>query len=467
MRTPNILLAMPSGVKTHFPYLGLAYIQAYMKQRFGKDIRIKTVDLSKKSFSKIRDVLSSAKPDLLGIGCMTFTRKESFRIAEIAKEINSDVITVFGGHHCQYLWKQVLTHYPQVDYIVHGEGELILGDLVETLFFGNALNINKVNGISYRQDGIPITTAPAQPIVVLDSLPFPDYGDFDMVQYAEDDWQNKDSRSTIALPVLSSRGCPYLCYFCCDGQSRRKWRKRSIGNVIEEIACYKDRFKSKFFHIADDTFTVNKQYVYEFCRAVMDNRFDMKWDARARPQNLDREMMSVMKEAGCYSLNMGIESGSPEILKNMNKKHDIEQAIDIIRMARDMGISISVNILIGYPGENDSTIKETLRFICRARPHAIAANILMVFPGAEIYNYCKSIGYLNDEVWLNKKKRIVFYTHEQDYSTLMKYEWKCYLTSYKSMGFLAGIRQMVLQFLWQRRRNPRHLLNIFFPWAFK
>jgi len=84
MRTPNILLAMPSGVKTHFPYLGLAYIQAYMKQRFGKDIRIKTVDLSKKSFSKIRDVLSSAKPDLLGISCMTFTRKESFRIAEIA-----------------------------------------------------------------------------------------------------------------------------------------------------------------------------------------------------------------------------------------------------------------------------------------------------------------------------------------------------------------------------------------------
>ncbi len=467
MRIPKICLIMPPGSKTGFPYVGLAYIQSYMKHRFGKNISIKTLDLSRKSFSDIHQILSNERPDLLGISCMTFTRSESFCIAKIAKEINRNTITVFGGHHCQYLWEQVLTHYPQVDYIVHGEGELIFGDLVQTLFFGDMQNLIKVKGISFRMDNSPVFNGPAQAVSDIDILPPPDYEDFEMSRYRDDEWIAMEFKSQIALQVYSSRGCPHMCYFCCDGQSRRIWRSRAIEKVIEEIIYYMERYNTNYFHLSDDTFTVNRRRVLDFCASLIDSNLNLKWDIRARSENLDKEILSALKKAGCLRINIGIESGSQKILKNMNKKQDIEKAIDVIHMARDMGLIITINILIGYPGEDDSTIDETLRFIRKARPHGIASNILMVFPGAEVYNYAKSIGYMNDAMWLDESMKIFYYTRENDYLKLKRYVQKCYITHYRTVGLLTAIRDIRNKVAWQIRQNPRYFFESTVPWIFK
>ena len=283
-----------------------------------------------------------------------------------------------------------------VDVVARLEYDFTLAELAERMEDGDTNNISDVLGISFRQNG-RIKHNPDRPFSSskdLDSLPFVsevyrrhlnvydyflNYSLYPMVQ------------------IFTGRGCPYKCTFCSWPQSfmGRKYRVRSVENVLDELEWIEENLpevKEVFFE--DDTFTISKRRVREFCRGYRDRGLDLSWSCNARVDTLDLETMKEMKKANCRFLIVGFESANDEILKNIKKGFTVEQAREFARNVKKAGLLLHADFIIGLPGENEETIERTRRFIKEIMPEQLQVSVASPFPGTEFYDWAKANGYL-------------------------------------------------------------------------
>jgi len=325
---------------------------------------------------KIVDIVNQTKPMAVGISYYTPLKYVVYIIANLVKEADSDIKVIVGSFHPTMYPEEVIRN-SDIDFVVRGEAEIPLLRLIKELKKDKP-HLETVPGIYYRENGGQIkNTPPIKMIENLDDLPF----------LARDLVLNCDYNRYKAHVMTTARGCPYTCTFCADrGLWGGKVRRRSVENVIEEISLIKNNYKISSIEIVDGTFTYDKKYVKAFCKSLIENKLNVSWRCTARYDNLDEELLQIMKQANCSGLYIGLESGSDRVLHVIDKKTTVEQIIRANKMVYDSGIPCAISILLGMPEETKEDLEKTLELMKKVRTDIFDINSYIPLAGTSLYD---------------------------------------------------------------------------------
>jgi len=349
------------------------------------------------------------KPNIVGLNCMSMNRTSCFRLANMLKEINPEIKLIMGGVHASSMYEQILLNFP-VDAIVLGEGELTILPLIKA--FENKKKLNKIKGIAFKESesGKIYFTGPQQHIEDLDALHFPRHELFE-----HQIKQTKNAR------MMTSRGCPFGCTYCSTSAYwGRRWRPRSPANVVAEIEeiIKKMPFVEEIFFY-DDTFTVDNQRVIDICDMIIKKGIKLRLKCSGRVDRVSREMLLKMKEAGFADIAYGIESGSAQILKAMNKGITKEQIKAAIDLTNEVGLTWHGFMMVGCPGETWDTVKESTEFVKTLKNFDTGSVALLeIYPNTAIYEKAKENGF-DESLWLTDAP-VPHYTYEHSEEELKK-----------------------------------------------
>jgi anaerobic magnesium-protoporphyrin IX monomethyl ester cyclase len=360
-----------------FP-IGLGYIAAVLRQ---KDYVVDVLDLNatEKSDEELGAYLEEKSFDVIGITAMSVQFNAVERIVRIIRERSTESRIVLGGALAIHSYPVVLAHL-DIDYCALGEGETILLSLLKNLD-----RPEQVKGLAFRRDGSIVLTPPQEYITDLDSLPFPAWDLFPMDIYIKN---NSDS-----VTLITGRGCPFNCHFC--SKNFKGVRQRSIPNIIKEIKAMKELYKVKHFGFSDELVVTNERRITELCGEL--KKLDITWGCQGRINYATTQVLSTMKEAGCILVGFGVESGSQRILKNMNKGITPDMIAKAIRTADSVGIDYYPQLIFGYVGENEETLKETER-LCFKAGMSPPFNVATPYPGTMLYEWAKAQGKIGDDL---------------------------------------------------------------------
>jgi radical SAM superfamily enzyme YgiQ (UPF0313 family) len=304
---------------------------------------------------------------------------------------------VAGGPHATFFPDQVLA-CGNVDIVVTGEGEATMVELAVALERGTGLD--EVSGIVFRKGQDIVATPPRSRTENLDAFPFPAYGTFDLSQYKSPEipscYQNLPGTH-----VVTSRGCPFTCRFCSVNRFfNGKWAFRSPGNVVDELEALINDFGVRHVYFSDDLFSLRPERAISICKEILDRKLELVWMAETRVDCVDGEMLRWMRRAGCYRVYYGVESGSPAILRAINKGFTVRQVAAAFDLTHKAGIEPCCFLMVGNPGETPQTISETVALMHAIRPATMPTiGITTILPGTDLYDLSKRQGLINDAYW--------------------------------------------------------------------
>lgn len=344
-------------------------------------------------WTEVRETLARLKPDLIGIAIWTTYAASAFHVARICKQVRPDCPVMMGGPHATVKADEVLRICPHVDYVIRGEGEQASIELLEHLA-GARPDRASIHGLSYRREGT-IQHAPArEKHRVLDTCPFPDR---DLLMNAK-----TYTPEDMGL-IMTSRGCPYACTYCATEIRRTCFR--SVEHVLDEIRRTQERYGTIQFNFKDDSFTANKGRVEQLCDRIVAERLRIRWECTTRANLITGELLKTMKQAGCNSIKIGIESGSQTILEQMNKAITLEQLRQAAQWLRKAGIHWTGYFMMGVPGETEAHIYQTLKFMYELKPDYAHIGTYEPFPGTAMFDDGVQRGLLKPDMTLEE-----FYT---------------------------------------------------------
>jgi len=310
------------------------------------------------------------------------------------KQLDQNIKVVIGGVHATYLPEEVISDQA-VDYLVLGEGEVTLKELVGCLS-REPEKIGQIKGICYKQDGRIIFTEKREPVKDLDTLPFSAWHLIDLSLY-----YHPLSRSKKFASIITSRGCPSICTFCSRGVFLNHYRARSAKNILAEIELLVSRYGIKEIHFIDDNFSLERKHVEDICRGIIAKGWKIKWAAPngIRVDTLDEGLIRLMKKSGCYSLSFGVESGNQKTLDYIKKGIILNDIKEAFRLCHKYGIETVAFIIVGFPNEDIDDINQTLKFLKEIKADIVDAHILIPLPGTELYSELDSKGYILEKDW--------------------------------------------------------------------
>jgi anaerobic magnesium-protoporphyrin IX monomethyl ester cyclase len=381
MSMMKILLTNPAtiggfrAIGLHFPPMGLLYLGGYL-EREGYQVEIR-------DFCNPGESPEYSRYDLVGISTDTTRHYKAMGIARQAKEAGCTV--VMGGPHPCYIDDEILASR-WVDFIVHGEGEVTLLELVRALE-GGGKDWEGIQGLSFQRDGAVIRT-PSRPFIRdLDALPMPARHLIDMDLYR----RTKFGERAIT-PVVTSRGCPANCNFCSSSSFfGRRWRARSADSVIEELEELHHTYGFGAVAFVDDNFTLSPERVVAISEGIIRKGLDIWWWNFSRAETIvkNEEMLEVMRRAGAKTIYIGVESASPQTLAELGKRMDLNTVIKAVEVLKRHGFEIFASYILGSPRDRAKDIHETVRFAKRLDTNIAQFSILTPYPGTALYEELK------------------------------------------------------------------------------
>ena len=369
--------------------IGLYSVAAVLKEA-NEDVEILNWHDIGNSRAVIKETLREKKPDVIGFSTLHANRWGAIEIARMAKALDPKVTVVLGGIGATFLWQHFLSHFSEIDFVIRGEGEYPFLHLVRHLESPSEGGAERIKGVAFRQNGRIVATADEKLIENLDQLPVP-------AKYFK--YQH----------VSSSRGCAWQCRFCGSPQFwRKKIRFRSPKHFVDELEMLYKKGVT-FFYFSDDTFTMKKRRVIDICRSIIDRKLEITWYAISRVNYVDEDMLLWMRKAGCIQISYGIESGSEEIRKVLDKHVRTDQVKKAFEMTTKYGILSRAYFIYGAPGETWETIQETIDLIHEIKPLSVVFYILDLFPGTALYEEFKEKSGISDDIWLNKIEGIMYF----------------------------------------------------------
>ncbi|MGA2507801.1 MAG: radical SAM protein [Chitinispirillaceae bacterium] len=360
--------------------LGLGYLASYVRN---KGISVAIVD-AKVEHHVSSDMTASAimerQPKYVGISAMTFDFPLAILIAEKLKNHLRPPVVIFGGPHTSALPEKSLLETTAIDFILVGQAEESIVKLLQCL--ENNTGFSGVPGLYWRAaNGTILHNTQAVEFADLTSLPFP----------AWDFWPSQK-----AYPVMTERGCPFRCVFCCHNMGRIM-RSRPIWHVMEEIHWLKDKFGAEVIGFEDETFGLDKNRTSELLRlcSEFNKSKSLTFIAQTRADIVTKELVTLMKAAGFDWISIGIESGDDKILKNTQKDITVRQIEESVRVARSAGLKLWPKFIIGLPGETHESALRTIRLAVRINPEKFGVAVIVAYPGCKIYEWAlnKENGY--------------------------------------------------------------------------
>lgn len=383
------------------PLLGPLYLLALLEKE-GIDGRLFDARIDSLAYHK----LLKHSPSLVGVSAVTASYPGGVRAAGCVKRDLPGAMVVFGGPHVSALPESAALEQ-SIDFVFIGESEISFTQFAAALRGGSPSreDLLKIHNIAFEEEGRAVFSPQTAPFVDLDALPWPAFHRMDVDAYFKGAQAHGIfSRGKRILTMMSTRGCPSSCAFCCRVMGS-KIRSRSVDSVMDEIRFLSDTYKIDELYFEDDNFTVNRKRALEILEklASFNPPLHLKFANGIRADLVDAELLTAMKNARVYSLSFGIESGSPATIQKMNKKLDLGAAKESVALAKSMGFLVGANCIIGYPGESVSDVKTSLDYFFGLPLDSMAIVNLVPFPGTEARAACEKAGYLTKEAadWEN------------------------------------------------------------------
>ncbi len=372
-----------------YPSLGILYIAAYLEQHTGHKVSVLDGKLEEIDAQRMAEVIKKEKPGIVGISTLTFNILDVLDTARIVKEIDPNILICLGGPHVSiYPLETLKLEY--VDLVVVGEGEIVFADMVEEISSGG--DLSALPGIGYYKNGVPTINPGKNYINNLDALPFPARHLIDMSKC-----YSLLGKSKTMITLQSTRGCPYKCIYC-DQQSGKKLRQRSLESLLAEIESIVALGFDDLFFI-DDLFTTDRNRVIAFCEELIKRNLKINFKISARVNLVDKEMLVMLKKAGCYRIHYGAESGNQNVLDSLKKGISLEQTKQAIKHSTEAGIDSLAYFMIGSPGETQEQVFETIDFACKLKPTYAQFSITTPYPDTALYHLGLEQGVFAEDFW--------------------------------------------------------------------
>lgn len=365
-------------ISTRYPHTGIAYLASMLKQN---KISFKILDMNLGySDSHVLEYSKTYKPDMI---CTTVPSRDYQRLYDLIEFIrphyNGKI--VIGGLHVSITEKEALEK-SCADFAVMGEGEYTLLELIQNLH--ETQDFGEIKGLIWRKNDKIVVNEKRPYIQDLDSLPFPAYEDFELEKYI----CNVDRR----LPIITSRGCPYQCTFCCTRISMgNKFRIRNPDNVVDEIEHW---YKKGWFifDINDDLFSLDRNRAIKICDMIIERGLDIQFNfyVGLRVDTVDESLLKTLKAAGCKFIAYGCDAGNDRVLKVIKKGITVKDVVTAVNITRKVGINHKVNFIIGHPTETYEEAMDSVRLAKSLKCNFLAIYNIIPYAGTETYTWIKN-----------------------------------------------------------------------------
>lgn len=392
------LLMIPTIKDYHLtksPPLGIAYIASNLEKN---GIKVKIIDAPNLNLSheQVLAKVKRFKPDFVGISVTMQSYKIARGVLLKLKKNLPNCKFVFGGPIVTFESDKIMKECKDLDFCVRGEGEETMLDLVKTVTARKSLK--NVLGLTWRKSG-KVVKNPDRPLIAdLDTLPFPAWHLLPMKEYQGS--ANFGKGKPFAT-IIGTRGCVFHCSFCAATIMWRGQRRRQVPKILDEIEVLIKKYKIRYLHFPDDLFLANKAFALSFCQGMVEQGLNkiITWSCNGRVDLTDRELLERLKQAGCNCVYYGIESGNQKILKAIEKRITLSQIKKTVRMTHEMGLRVSGSLIIGYPGETQKTIEQTVNFAIELDLDYASFHLVVPYPGTPLYRQCQQNRWLLSDKW--------------------------------------------------------------------
>ncbi|MBT6228455.1 MAG: radical SAM protein [Candidatus Scalindua sp.] len=460
-----------------FP-LGLAYVAAALEK---EGYQVDIIDAIAEGFENrervdkehirvgisdeqlINKVLQS-NPDMVGItNLFSMQAEEVFYIVRLIKKLLPSVPIVLGGSHPSSMPEVVLEN-PEIDYVIIGEGEKAINELISRLNDHKPLKGHK--GLGYRdEEGTIHINKEIDFVEDIDALPMPAYHLFEISNYFGKMAVHGERLTERFLPMITSRGCPMKCTFCtAHNVWGNKYRGRSPEKVIEEMEYLRDRYDVQEIIFEDDNITLSNKNSNKLFDLMINRKVGIAWTVPngIAAFTITSQLLNRMKQAGCYKVNFAIESGSQRVLNDVIKKPlNLKKVVPLIKHCRKIGLDVGAFFILGMPGETLDEIRETFRFVRKNKLFSANLSIAVPLPGSKLYDMVVQSGYFVQENLNNSLSML----HPRSYQ-IQTPEWSAeqieniirFETARTKISILFTSPSLLLRFL---TKNPKYVLKRF------
>ena len=415
--------------------LDLAYMAA-MLERMGVTCKIRDFAAEKAAWDDVEKDIAEFSPDMLVVSVTTPTILRDLAAVRIAKRLFPGIVTVAKGAHLTPKDEEIMLANTDLDLAIRGESEHAIEEIAQGRRFADIL------GLSWRRPG-SLGHNPDRPYIAvhdLDSLPFPARH-----LLRNDLYVSPDTGAPLTM-INTGRGCPHQCIYCAVTiASGYKLKVRSPKNIANEIEECVKRLGIRDFFFRADTFTWDEKWVVDLCNEFLARGLKIRWGCNSRVDTISEKRLEAMKQAGCWIVGFGIESGNQESLNKMKKRAKLEDARKALALCKKYGIKTYGLFLIGLPWETRAMVEDTIRFMKEIDPSFIDVNIAYPLPGTEYYRMAKEMNLFKEEdLHFGDYLKPIVHTVELSTRDLIKLRRRAILSFYLRPSYifrtLSGIR---------------------------
>jgi len=360
-----------------YPPLGLLYISGYLNS---KNVANDVFDSTFYSKEQQLEFIIEKQPKIVAIYTNLMTKIEVVKLIKILKsESYGQPKIILGGPDVSYNLENYLN--AGADFLVIGEGEETTYELYHAIV--NQTDFSEVNGIAYLVNGIVFKTPARTKFRELDQLPLPNRDAIPNEKYLQT-WKQNHGESSMT--ISTQRGCPYTCKWCSTAVYGQSYRRRPPEQVASEMKMLKEKYNPDAIWFVDDVFTISHKWLTAFHEEVVKQNAQIRFECITRAERLNEEILRLLKEAGCFRIWIGAESGSQKIIDLMDRRVDVNHVKKMIQDTNALGIETGTFIMVGYPGEEEADISETIQYLKEANPTHYTITIAYPIKGTSLYD---------------------------------------------------------------------------------
>lgn len=381
-----------------YPPLGILYLSSYLKAR---GFAVGVFDSTFSSPEAFEAYLVAHRPPVVGIYVNLMTKRNALKLIPLCKQHGAKVIV--GGPEPAYYAEQYLRW--GADVVVRGEGEAALEDLLPHLHKHNTKGLANVQGIAFINENDMVQETLPRPLLTdLSAHPWADREAIDLRAYMHV-WKTHHGKSSVS--VIHARGCPYTCTWCSHSVFGNTHRRRTPQDAAEELLWIKETYNPDLIWYADDVFGMNHKWLREYAAELKQRNVNIPFECISRADRLNEDVVTLLREMGCYRLWNGSESGSQRVLDAMQRKVKVEDVQHKTHLLQNAGIETGMFIMLGYHGETVQDIIDTVEHLKKSNPDIFLTTVAYPIKGTPYYAEVET-HILQDGAWAETSDRDLY-----------------------------------------------------------
>jgi len=368
-----------------YPPLGILYISAYLEEHGYEN---EVFDSTFSNIETLKEYILKERPGIIGIYTNLMTKLNVLKIISFVRATPSlqHLKIILGGPEVRNHKEKFLEY--GADVIVFGEGEETMMELVQSFASSSTPGLHSIPGIAFKEEGTVVVMPERLLIKDVNQLSFPNRKKINLQLYF-DVWKQKHGISMVNVNTM--RGCPYSCKWCSRAVYGASYRRRNPKLVVDEIEWLKENYRFDMIWFVDDVFTINHRWLREFVQEVNERNMIVPYEIITRSDRVNTDVLQLLKDSGCARVWIGAESGSQKIIDAMDRRVQVEQVREIIKQVKAFGMEAGTFIMLGYPGENETDIKETLAHLKYSDPDQYTITVAYPIKGTPLYSQVENI----------------------------------------------------------------------------